>query len=409
MSIVTLHSSESVLDAARDRVRWLFSEFDVVMVSFSGGKDSTVCLNLALQVAEELGRGPVPVLFLDQEFEWQATIDYVRAVMDDPRVDGRWLQVPFLMNNATSVDNPWLTAWDPAKEADWMRPKEEDSVHENVYGTDNFYKLFPNYLSYHYPRKSVASLTGMRCEESPGRAFSLTGRDQYKGATWACQQHDRRKHYIFSPIYDWSYTDVWKAIQEGGGTGQAWRYCRLYDQMYQHGVPVHSMRVSSVTHEQATKSLFFMQEVEGHTWNQLTKRAGGINSVGQMKSSFYAPTTLPRAFKSWVEYRDYLMEHLTDDRGREYFGRQFPLLDKEYEGSTEQVLHGLVQAQISCILRNDWEEGQGLANFRMQVPSPRRQARIVKHREDEMAKWNAYLEEQEKTAPETTQDMLLGE
>jgi predicted phosphoadenosine phosphosulfate sulfurtransferase len=35
----------NVYDAALERFRYLFDNFDKVVVSFSGGKDSTVCLN----------------------------------------------------------------------------------------------------------------------------------------------------------------------------------------------------------------------------------------------------------------------------------------------------------------------------------------------------------------------------
>lgn len=53
-----------MFDAALERVRYIFNEFEEVVVSFSGGKDSTVTLNMALLVAEEMGRLPLKVMFL---------------------------------------------------------------------------------------------------------------------------------------------------------------------------------------------------------------------------------------------------------------------------------------------------------------------------------------------------------
>ena len=57
---------------------------------------------MALLVAEEMGRLPLKVMFLDQEAEWQNVIDYVRDVMTDPRIDPMWFQVPIKMTNSTS-------------------------------------------------------------------------------------------------------------------------------------------------------------------------------------------------------------------------------------------------------------------------------------------------------------------
>jgi predicted phosphoadenosine phosphosulfate sulfurtransferase len=43
-----------VSTAAQERLRYVFSSYDKVVVSYSGGKDSTVCLELAIEVAREL-------------------------------------------------------------------------------------------------------------------------------------------------------------------------------------------------------------------------------------------------------------------------------------------------------------------------------------------------------------------
>jgi len=53
----------NVYDAAIKRFEYLFDNFDKVVVSFSGGKDSTVCLNLALEVAKKKNKLPLDVYF----------------------------------------------------------------------------------------------------------------------------------------------------------------------------------------------------------------------------------------------------------------------------------------------------------------------------------------------------------
>ena len=102
MSHDVIYLKQSVYEAAQERITWLFDEFERVIVDFSGGKDSTVILNLALEIADQKGRLPLTVRFLDQEAEWQGVIDYVETVMMDDRIDPMWLQIPFRLSNSTS-------------------------------------------------------------------------------------------------------------------------------------------------------------------------------------------------------------------------------------------------------------------------------------------------------------------
>ena len=59
--------NENVFDKALERLNFLFDEFDQIIVSFSGGKDSTLTMEMALKVAEERNRLPLKVMLLGQE------------------------------------------------------------------------------------------------------------------------------------------------------------------------------------------------------------------------------------------------------------------------------------------------------------------------------------------------------
>jgi predicted phosphoadenosine phosphosulfate sulfurtransferase len=65
----TYYGNKTVYEMALERIEYIFDEFENVSVNFSGGKDSTVTLNLALTVAEKKGRLPLKVMFIDQEAE----------------------------------------------------------------------------------------------------------------------------------------------------------------------------------------------------------------------------------------------------------------------------------------------------------------------------------------------------
>jgi predicted phosphoadenosine phosphosulfate sulfurtransferase len=337
---------QNVFDAALERIEYLFKEFPNVVVNFSGGKDSTVILFLSIMVAEKLNRLPVKVMFLDQEAEWQVVIDYVRKIMDDPRVEPRWLQVPFKLYNATSGDEPWLYCWEPGKE--WIRDKEPDSIKENVYGTDRFAQLFVNFMEHEFNQEPGCCIAGVRCEESPSRHSALTSQVTYKDITWGNQFGKKYNQYTFYPLYDWIYKDVWKAIHEN-----KWPYCKIYDYMYQHGIEVRKMRVSSVIHETALNTLTYMQEIEQENWNRITRRLSGLNTVKHLQKDFFIPKELPWMFRSWKEYRDHLAENLIVDPDiKKKMKKRFK---RDMELYVPEIHEKLIKMHIASIMVNDWE------------------------------------------------------
>lgn len=338
---------ENVFDSALERIRYLFDEFPNIIVAFSGGKDSTVCLQLALQVAREKKRLPLNVMFIDQEAEWDTVIDYVREVMYNPDIKPYWFQMPIKIFNSTSTIHPWLYCW--AEGEEWIRPKEEISIKENKYGTERFKFLFGNIVDTEFPDTPTAYIAGVRCEESPSRMIGLTSKATYKWITWGNANNKKLNHFTFYPLYDWSYRDIWKSIFDHG-----WDYCKIYDYMYQYGVRVMNMRVSNVHHETAINSLFYLQEIEADNWNRITKRISGISTAGQTKRDMFFIKDLPYMFASWTEYRDYLLDNLiTDDTVKEIYRKEFVTTDKRYCDNA-MIVKSLCMIEINTILANDY-------------------------------------------------------
>lgn len=343
------YGTKSVFDIAIERIYYLFSEFDKVVVNFSGGKDSTVLLNLTLMVAEQIGKLPVDVIFIDQEAEWQATIDYVNTAMRDPRVNPLWFQMPIRIFNATSIYDQWLKCWDPDKEQEWIRPKVDISIKENTFKTDRFAELFDVIPAVLYGGKTVAQLAGVRAEESPARLSGLTAYATYKWITWGRKKDKAPGKYTFYPLYDWSYSDIWKAIHDN-----KWNYCKLYDYMWQYGIQPINMRVSNVHHETAIKDLFFLQEIEPELWSKVTARLSGINTVGVLQDRFMCPKELPFMFASWEEYRDFLLDKLIESSETKAKLRKQFLSGKEHYGHDAEVYKRLVKTHIAMILLNEY-------------------------------------------------------
>ncbi len=274
--------------------------------------------------------------------------------------------MPIRIANGTSQTQDWLYCWEDGVE--WIREKEDISIKENSYGTMRFADMFGAYNKAMYPSSMVCHLAGVRTEESPVRALGLTNYATYKWATWGKVENKKLGHYTFYPIYDWSYTDVWKSINSNG-----WEYTKVYDYQYQYGIPVLEMRVSNLHHETAICNLFYMQDVEPETFNAIVSRIKGINTAGMLgKSQFnQIPKELPHMFSSWREYRDYLLQHLiidADNRGK--LDKQFRVMQQmfdedRYFNVTEDQMY---KTQIKTILVNDvhltkllgWDKAHGI-------------------------------------------------
>lgn len=350
-----IYKSTNVVEEARRRISWLFDEFKNIRVNTSGGKDSTVVLHLCLEEARRRGRLPLTAQFIDQEAEWQATIDIITATMHHPDIDPKWYQVPFKLFNATSSTDHWLMCWDPAEEHRWMRPRDPVAITENTYGTDRFAKMFDAIARHDYPDEPALWIAGVRAEESPSRYFGLTTYPVWKGETWGRITDKKRQHITMYPIYDWAYSDVWKYIFE-----HQLPYNRIYDAQYAYGVPVQRMRVSNVHHETAVTSLWYLQEVEPDTYQRLTQRIAGIDMAAKLGVDDYFIRDLPFMFSTWREYRDFLLDRLiTNPEWRE--GMRAKMLKQEEKYLPERD-PALFKMHVSSILTNDWE-GVKLKNY----------------------------------------------
>jgi predicted phosphoadenosine phosphosulfate sulfurtransferase len=352
-----IHLKENVLETALNRMRRLFDEFPNVVVGFSGGKDSTVTFHLALQVAREKNRLPLKVMWIDQEAEWQGTVDFCRDIMYHPDVDPYWYQFPMVITNNASSFNRYAKCWDPEEEHKWIHPKDPISKKENLFGTDRFHELFQKIFAYEFGDTKSCYLAGVRAEESPKRYIALTDNLTYKDITWGKKLDVKREHYTFYPLYDWIVGDIWKYILDNNIP-----YNKVYDGMYQHGVQINHMRISNVHHETALPNLMLIQEIEPKTWEKVCNRIEGANTIKHIKQNSYkCPDELPYMFSSWEEYCLYLADNIIqEDIYREKFLKKIGTKKKIYDGPL--IKSDFWRIAVNTILSSDWDFTK-LANF----------------------------------------------
>lgn len=386
------YKKETVLEAALDRIRYLFDEFPVIIVGMSGGKDSTVCLELCLTVAKEKNRLPLRVMWIDQEAEWQGTVDYMTEVMCRKDVWPMWYQMPMVITNNASSYERYAYCWDEKNKDKWIHPKHDMSIKTNVYGKERFHDLFDAIMMTECRGVKACYISGVRAEENPKRAMVLTRGVTYKWITWGKALSKKRNHYTFYPIYDWSYTDVWKYIES---TGSA--YNKVYDQMFRFGIPINGMRVSNLHHETALKHITEVQEIEPETWVRLQNRIDGANTIKQIKSkSFTCPSDLPKAFDSWKEYAHYLADNIIQKKqDRDLWKKQIQYdYQFSYIEKGKAIEDDFWKVAINTILSSDWDFTK-IQNFRLtqHVNAFRQFHRGVF--KQEMVKYSKYLTDQQ--------------
>lgn len=329
-----LYLRKTVDVALAERMAWIFDTYPKVVVSISGGKDSTVLLDAARK--EALRRGTaVTAFFLDQEAEYGATIEHVRHLMSLPGVIPAWYQVPLRMTNATSYEEAWLHAWEPG--AEWMRPKEPGAITDGAGAPDRFHAFFEWIEA--QCGADTCFLVGLRAEEALNRYRAVTKHEAVPGVPWSSRTKGAAVKLY--PLYDFTFEDIWTYLGKFSVP-----YNRAYDWMWAKGHGIQEMRVSNLIHEQAFHSLSTLQEFEHDTFEALQRRLAGVHAAALYagEQSVYQTLTRPKAYKSWRTYRDFLLDTLPVDVGkfRTRFARQ---------PEAENVARG----QCRALLLNDHE------------------------------------------------------
>lgn len=338
MPRTSAYGTKDVFTATLERISYIFDNYDTIQLSFSGGKDSTALFHLINLEAIKRKRN-FYLYFQDQEAEYKGTIDFVEFAMSQPNVIPLWYQVPIFMTNATSHQQLFLFAWGEGE--DWVREKHPLAIH-SIHGKHpkRFHKfnLWVGQKLRERGNKCV-SIIGLRAEESPDRNFVMFGEDN--DLFWLRRKHEPNKAY---PIIDWKYTDVWKYLIDN-----KLRYNKIYDKMYMLGGSLRNFRVSNLVHEKAFRCLTDLQELEPDTYEKLEKRLCGVHSASIYgKENFiYSIKNLPSNFKTWKEYKDYLLENINPDLSK-LFKYQWSRF-----GDTDDVQAN--KYMVKRILLCDWE------------------------------------------------------
>ena len=215
---------DNVFDESLRRLTSLYENGHRVIVSFSAGKDSGICLELAVLAAEKTGRLPVEAIIRDEEVMLPSTLEYALRTHARKDVNLHWVVANQPVINIFNRECPYFWVFDPLLKPDeWVRKPPEFTEyikHKDIEHMVNTKDYPPA------PGKDLVSIIGLRVAESQRRKMAIASA---KGFLTKKNVAGVRRGNV---IYDWEDRDVWRAIKQN-----KWDYNHAYDIMYRLGAP----------------------------------------------------------------------------------------------------------------------------------------------------------------------------
>lgn len=272
----------SVLEAAKRRIAWTFDNFPRVYISFSGGKDSTVMMHLAMDEAKRRKR-KVGVLYVDFEAQYKNSIDHMREVLEmyAEWVEPYWVALPIHLRNAVSMYQHHWVCWEPGREDDWVRQPDPMCITDQAYFpfyryAMEFEEFVPLFGKWYSQGQLTACLVGIRTAESLNRWRTIAGHGMkwdYDGEKLNWTNYVGDTLWNVYPVYDWKTEDLWTYH---GKTGLP--HNKVYDLMHKAGLTIHQARLCQPYGDDQRKGLWLFHVLEPETWGKIVARVNGANS-----------------------------------------------------------------------------------------------------------------------------------
>lgn len=311
---------KNVYERTIKRIELLFKEFDNIYVSFSGGKDSGVMLNLCIQYIRENNiKRKIGVFHMDYEVQYNETCRYIDRVFqrNSDIIDIYRICVPFKVSTCTSMYQTFWRPWDSGSKKNWVREIPSNCYTEKTFPFYNremwdydFQILFAQWYHLLKKAKRTCCLVGIRTQESYNRWRAIYRNKQflmYHDMKWTHQLFDHI--YNAYVIYDWLTTDIWTANGRFG-----WDYNKLYDLYYQAGVSLEKQRVASPFISEAQESLALYRAIDPDMWGKMICRVNGVNFTalyGNTSAVARHKVMLPLGY-TWKSYMYFLLSTLPE-------------------------------------------------------------------------------------------------
>jgi predicted phosphoadenosine phosphosulfate sulfurtransferase len=341
------YTAQNVYDATQERIAFIFDNFPRIYLSFSGGKDSGVMLNLFIDYMRRHSiQRKIGIMILDNEANYELSLQFMRRILDKNRdlLDIYWCCLPITLPCTVSAYHFEWQCWGERDKERWIRPMPTEDYIVNMqncpfdfFVPDMSYQDFWDQFGDWYAQgQTTACLIGIRTVESLNRfrAIMNTEKRTLLGKMWTKQNTEHV--YNVYPIYDWRTEDIWTANARFD-----WEYNALYDIFYKAGVPVHKMRVASPFMSESKSSLGLYRVIDSPTWARLCARIQGANFVATYgKQLGYASFKLPpgHTWKSFVKFLLSTLPQETAENFKRRFIQSFQVWGRVGRGVPDEII-----------------------------------------------------------------------
>lgn len=314
-----VYNDKNVFDAAIERIEFAFDNFENLCVSYSGGKDSTVMIQLVEMVAKRRNK-KYDVLFIDMEAQYLMTIEHIKTLKNKLECirDFYWICLPLSLRNAVSVFEPRWICWEKSKKEKWVREMPEFAINEdnNIFPFfryamefEEFVPEFEKWYSEKYNGSMCGHFVGIRCDESLNRFRTIVSmkKDRLKDKPWTTRNKPLEHTYSIYPIYDWRTEDDWVATFKYN-----LEYNYVYELMYKNGLGIHQQRLCQPFGDDQKNGLDQYRAIEAENWDKLLKRVAGVNfgNIYCRTSALGNITSQKPEHMTWQEWALYLLESI---------------------------------------------------------------------------------------------------
>jgi len=370
------HPTRNVYEASIERLDFVFANFDRIYLSFSGGKDSGVMLNLTLDYMRKRGiTRRIGVQILDNEANYDLSLEFMHSILEKnlDLLDVYWCCLPITLPCTVSAYAIEWQCWGNRDKERWIRPMDRRPYivnfenhpfpfFEEDMSYDHFWDGFAEWYS---QGKPCANLIGIRTAESLNRFRAIMNeqKETMGGMMWT--KKNTAHTYNVYPIYDWRTEDIWTANAKF-----EWEYNKLYDIFYKAGVPVHKMRVASPFMSESKSSLNLYRVIDGHTWAKLCARVQGANFIAHYgKQLGYKSLKLPPNH-TWKSFTKFLLATLpkeVSDNFKMRFIQSFRYWGRVGRGLPEEIIQEMRNSGVRFKENGKTAHGgQTLTRVRMQ-------------------------------------------